>query len=320
MLRCLSLILCAALASAACGDRVAGGPGTDGAVRDGAPGRDAAVDGATTDGPSADGGSLLDGRPYELYVPTGYRPGTPTPVVLMLHGYSANATLQEVFFQLQPEAETAGFLYVRVNGTIDGVGNHFWNATDACCNLGHSQVDDVAYLRAVLDDVAARYTVDPKRVFVIGHSNGGFMAHRLACDLADRVAAIISFAGATFADPTRCSPSQPVAIAEIHGTADLVIAYNGGRVIGSDGPYPAATASAATWRSKNGCTGTAPAGRVDLVGDVLGNETSIERATGCRAGGAVELWTMTGAGHIPVLNQPGFGQKAWAFFVAHPRP
>ena len=274
----------------------------------------------TPDGPPGDAGTPLAGRPYDIYVPTGYRPGTPTPLVLMLHGYSGNATLQEAFFRLQPEAEAAGFLYVRVNGTVDGLGNHFWNATDACCNLGHSTVDDVAYLRAVLDDVAARYTVDRKRVFVIGHSNGGFMAHRLACDLADRVAAIVSFAGATWADPTLCAPSQPVAIAEVHGTGDLVIAYNGGRVVGSDGPFPSATTTAGTWRSKNGCTGTTTGGRLDLLADVLGTETSILRGTGCRPGGAVELWTMTGGGHVPVLNQPRFAHEVWGFFAAHPRP
>jgi polyhydroxybutyrate depolymerase len=277
-------------------------------------------DGAAGDAPVGDAAGVLDARPYELYVPPGYRPGTATPLVLMLHGYSASADLQEVYFRLQPEAEARGFLYARANGTVDGVGNRFWNATDACCNLGHSQVDDVGYLRAVLDDIAARYTVDPRRVFVIGHSNGGFMAHRLACELADRVAAIISFAGATWADASRCEPSRPVSVVQMHGTADLVIAYNGGRVVGTDGPYPAATTTAAIWRAKNGCTGTQAGGRMDLAATIVGDETRVERGTGCVAGGAVELWTMVGAGHVSPLAQPEFREAVWAFFAAHPRP
>ena len=326
MPRTLALALLAATAAAAtaCADHAAGGA-PDGPVADDAtPTGDGPLAGdaapAPSDGPTGDGRAPLDGRPYELYVPPGYHAGTPTPLVLMLHGYSASADLQEVYFRLQPEAEARGFLYARANGTVDGLGNHFWNATDACCDLGHSAVDDVAYLRAVLDDIAARYTVDPKRVFVIGHSNGGFMSHRLACDLADRVAAIFSFAGATWADASQCHPSQPVSVAEVHGTADLVIAYNGGRVVGADGAYPAATTTAAIWRAKNGCTGTTTAGRLDLVSDVLGQETRVERATGCRAGGAVELWTMVGAGHVSPLTQPAFRDAMWTWFAAHPKP
>ena len=273
------------------------------------------------DAPASDARSpLIHDRPYDLYVPTGYRAGTPTPLVVMLHGYSANAALQEIFFRLQPQAEAAGFLYARPEGTVDGLGNRFWNATDACCNLGDRDVDDVAYLRAVIDDVAARHTVDPRRVFVIGHSNGGFMAHRLACDAADRVAAIVSFAGATFADPSRCVPARPVSMLQIHGSIDPVIAYNGGSVAGADGPYPAAVTTAAIWRAKNGCTGTAASGRLDLASAVVGDETTVERASGCVPGGAVELMTIHGAGHTPPLAQPAFRETVWAFFAAHPRP
>ena len=304
-----------ALSVVGCADHLAGG-GFDAATRDAA-----TRDGSATDGPTSDAGSpLVDERPYRLYVPTGYHAGTPTPLVLMLHGYSASAELQEVYFQLQPEAEAQGFLYARADGTKDGVGNRFWNATDACCNLGHSAVDDVAYLRAVLDDIEARYTVDPKRVFVVGHSNGAFMAHRLACDLSDRIAAIVSFAGATWVDPTKCTPSRPVSVLQLHGTFDAVIAYNGGQTIGADGPYPAAMTTTSIWRTKNGCTGTMNGGRLDLAGDVVGQETTILRATGCPAGGAVELLSMQGAGHIPPLVQPGFRDMVWAFFAAHPRP
>jgi len=302
---------------AACGDHLSGG-GADAARSDGAPG-DGPLDGGN-DGPAADARSpLVDARPYDLYVPPGYHPGTPTPLVVMLHGYSADADLQEAYFRLRPVAEAKGFLYARPNGTVSNVGLRFWNATDACCNLGHADVDDVAYLRAVIDDVAARYTVDPRRVYLIGHSNGGFMSHRLACELADRIAAIVSFAGDTWSDPARCTPSRPVSILQVHGTLDAVIAYNGGRVVGADAPYPAAETTVAIWRTKNGCTGHAAAGRLDVLPDLLGDETEIDRATGCPAEGAVELWTMRGAGHIPVIAQPRFPEALWSFLAAHPR-
>ncbi len=53
----------------------------------------------------------------------------------MLHGYSASADLEEDYLQITPESEKRGFIYARANGTVDKIGNRFWNATDACCNL-----------------------------------------------------------------------------------------------------------------------------------------------------------------------------------------
>ena len=152
-------------------------------------------------------------------------------------------------------------------------------------------------------------------VAVDGYYYGG-RAHPIA----DRVAAVISFAGATFADPTRCDPSQPVSVLQIHGTIDAVISYNGGRVVGADEPYPAAMTTFAIWRDKNGCTGTMDGARIDLASAVVGAETEVERGTGCVAGGAVELMTIRGAGHTPPLSQPEFRDTVWGFFAAHPRP
>ena len=104
-------------------------------------------------------------------------------------------------------SDQEGFLYLHPDGTTDCLGDPFWNATDACCNFCGSSVDDVAFLSAVLDAIEAQFTVDPRRIFLIGHSNGGFMSYRMACEHADRVAAIASLAGATWFDPLDCGPS-----------------------------------------------------------------------------------------------------------------
>src|SRR5258706_3929439 len=83
----------------------------------------------------------------------------------------------------------------------------------------------------------------------MGHSNGGFMSHRLACD-APRIAAIVSLAGAVWNDPSKCKPAGPVSILEVHGNADLTINYNGGQKKGYT--YPPAHTTVATWAGKNG--------------------------------------------------------------------
>src|SRR5262245_31050828 len=135
-------------------------------------------------GGGADGGSAGDGpiggdRPVEVFVPSSYEEGTPTALVLLLHGYTASRNQQELYFQIEPQAEARGFLYAHPDGTKDTGGSQFWNATDACCDLYNSGVDDSGYLAMVIEQIKAKYTVDAKRVFLAGHSNGGFMSYRM---------------------------------------------------------------------------------------------------------------------------------------------
>jgi polyhydroxybutyrate depolymerase len=161
----------------------------------------------------------------------------------------------------------------------------------------------------------------------MGHSNGGFMSHRLACDRAQRIAAIVSLAGAQWDDPTRCAPVEPVSVLEIHGDADTTIRYGGGSTANADagivgGTYPSAHTTVATWAQKNGCTGAlADTGQtLDVDALLPGNETKVETYGGCPASIDVQLWTIQGGIHEPNLNRPAFGQMVWGFMSAHARP
>ncbi len=104
-------------------------------------------------------------RPVTVHVSSAYEPGTPAPLLILLHGYSASGFLQNAYFQLQPQAEERGFIYAIPDGTIDAADNQFWNATDACCDLGGTDVDDSGYLRSVIEQLQGGYTVDPKRIY-----------------------------------------------------------------------------------------------------------------------------------------------------------
>ncbi len=258
-------------------------------------------------------------RPFDVFVPKSYTGSVAVPLVVLLHGYTVNGALQEVYFRLQPLAEQRGFLYVHPNGLVDPKGNGYWNATDACCNLYGAHVDDSAYLNAVIEKVQHKYNVDPKRIFLVGHSNGGFMSYRMACDHADKIAAIVSLAGATFQDPTRCRPSAPVNILEIHGTSDPTIHFNGGQIAGHK--YPGARNTVATWAKYNGC-GTKRTPRpatLDLDSKLTGAETTESAYSGCQPGGAVELWTINAGVHVPALSS-AFPTAVIDFLFAHPKP
>jgi polyhydroxybutyrate depolymerase len=235
--------------------------------------------------------------------------------VLVLHGYGASGRQQAEYFGLLADAEEHGYLLAYPDGLIDPRGSRFWNATDACCNFYGRAVDDVAYLGAVLDDVATRYTVDPRRVFVIGHSNGGFMAHRLACDIGGRLAAVISMAGATWRNPASCPAPAAVHVLQVHGDADQTILYAGSIA------YPSAADTVATWAQKNRCTGPLEVlgPELDLDAGVTGAETRLEGYAGCPPGGAADLWTIEGGAHIPGLG-PSWADAAWEYFTAHPKP
>lgn len=170
------------------------------------------------------GSFTFDGlnRSYRLYIPENYNPGTKAPLIMNLHGYGSNNLEQEIYGDFRPIADTAGFLLVHPNGTLDAFNNRHWNT------FGTSQVDDVGFLSALIDTLSAHYDIDPKRVYSTGMSNGGFMSFSLACALSERIAAIASVAGTiTGFNLEECLALRPVPVMQIHGTADGTIPYDG---------------------------------------------------------------------------------------------
>lgn len=257
-------------------------------------------------------------RPVTVHVPPGLDPKKPAPVVILLHGFGASGLVQELVFQLQPEADKRGFLYAHPDGTVGADAKRFWNATDACCDFGNTMVDDVAYLSGLVKEIGEHFAVDPKRVFFTGHSNGGFMSHRLACDKPDLIAAVASLAGSVYLDPTKCTAAEPVGVLQIHGTKDDAVLYDGEMQNGTG--YPSAKDTIAFWAGKNGCDATAmDAPAIDIDATLDGNETLVTRHNNCKPGGAAELWTIQGAGHIPGLG-PNFAPAVVDWLFAHAKP
>jgi polyhydroxybutyrate depolymerase len=258
--------------------------------------------------------AMLRDRPYRRRAaPTpdgGAAPGTARlpPLLLALHGYGSSAAQIEKGLDLDDLADAHGYALAVPDGTPDSSGRRFWFANDSCCNFDDKPVDDVAYLGAVIDDATRRLGTDPARVYIVGHSAGGFMALRLACDIADKVTAVVSFAGAGYADATRCHPSRAVSVLQVHGDADTTIPYAGG----TSPRLPEAVAFASAkdtigaWGTYDRCSGVlTPAGKLDVTPDLPGAETDRARIAGCPTGLDVELWTVKGGEHNTQLSAAG---------------
>jgi len=267
-------------------------------------------------------GTLLrtvDGRQFTLHVPASYDPARPAPLLLLLHGYTASGALQDSYLKFTPESDRLGFIYAYPDGLVDQRNERYWNATDACCDLFGTKVDDSAYLSHVITWIEANYRVDAKRVYLTGHSNGAFMDFRMACDHADQITAIAALNGAMWQDPTRCKPSTPVSVLDIRSTADQTIRYAGGQILGH--AYPSAAQTDADWLALDHCAATpVKAPPLDLVPGLAGAETSVLRyPTGCAAGSTVETWTIRGGVHIPSFSD-AYAPAVMRFLLAHAKP
>ncbi|HZM75592.1 MAG TPA: alpha/beta fold hydrolase [Candidatus Limnocylindrales bacterium] len=246
---------------------------------------------------------VIDSRSIKLHVPRSYNPASKVPLVVLLHGYTSNSAEAESYFKLTAESERRGFLCAMPDGTQDRRGKQYWNATEACCDFYGGGADDTGHLTRLVEKVKSGFSVDAKRVFFIGHSNGGFMSHRMACDHADVVTAIVSLAGMVTSKPEQCQPARGVTVVQIHGTMDETISYTGGYNGGQ--PYPSAAETVAFWRKQNSCGDAADASvnPLDLERELEGAETTVTRyRAGCRDGSRVELWSMKGAKHVPALS------------------
>ncbi|MBX7194507.1 MAG: hypothetical protein K1X94_20795 [Sandaracinaceae bacterium] len=247
-------------------------------------------------------GTLMIGpaeRPARMIVPPQHDGVSALPIVILLHGYGASASLQDAYFATTRLSRELGFYLVLPDGTMDSGGSRFWNA-GGCCDFGGADVDDVAYLTALLDDAEARVPVDAGRVYFLGHSNGAFMSYRMACVLSERITAVAALAG-TEATMVACEPTRPVSVLHMHGTADTTIPYVGG-MLGTV-PYRGAEDEVAQWRMRDGCDeSTVDGGAREYDAMVAGEESHVTTWPACSAGTTVELWRMDGSGHIPSLG------------------
>ncbi len=265
--------------------------------------------------PAVQNGQLtIDGVPrtYRVFVPPTLDRSRPAPLVLVLHGGANTAQDAVRITSFDKQASLGEFIVVYPEGTRTE-----WNAGSCCGSAPERNPDDVGFLTQMLDRLQRDYAVDPERVFVTGASNGAMMAYRFACERADQVRAVASVAGAVRA--AACQPSRPVSVLEIHGTADPLLPYEGGRpdaVEAAGAMYPSTPAMIQRWAEIDSCPPPQP--------PKVSGAVTTELWRGCANDTTVSLITVQGGGHIwftPGLGGPNGALDAtgtiWRFFSAN---
>jgi polyhydroxybutyrate depolymerase len=238
-------------------------------------------------------GSLtIDGRDrgWRLYVPRSLPDAGDAPLVVGLHGGLGSGEQFAADARFDEQAERGSFIAVYPDGVARGrlIEARTWNAGNCCGAAMDQDVDDVAFIEALIDRLTRELPVDPDRVYVTGHSNGAMMVYRLACELSDRVAAIAVVAGSLEAP---CSPLEPVSILSIHGDADENHPLEGGtgpRSI-SRTDCTSVADSIARWGGRNGCAGGSAL--------VVDGPVRTERWSDCDDGTEVASIVVAGASH-----------------------
>lgn len=244
-------------------------------------------------------------RNYLVHVPPQAASKRPMPVVLAFHGGGSNAEVMRSYTRLDRAADRDGYIVVYPNGSSGFQGRFLtWNAGSCCGPAAALQVDDVGFSLAVLDDLAARTTIDPTRIYATGLSNGSMMAYRVAAEASHRIAAVAGVAGGMSLQ--RFSPRRPVPVMHIHSTQDHIARFDGGF-----GP-PSSIADTRMfhtpiedmlrkWLDHNGCP-LKPAvleTSAGAVGTPDESHTVIRRVhRPCREGVEVVLLQIGGAGHV----------------------
>lgn len=227
-------------------------------------------------------------RTYLVHVPAKYQPGHPAPLLVAMHGGGGSMEYQatdENYGQIS-KSDREGFIVVFPNGISPLKSGLLatWNAGTCCGPARDRNIDDVGFIRKMIDKLSQQVDIDRQKIFATGMSNGGLMAIRLACDLSDVFKAVASVAGTD--NTTRCTPTRPVSVLFIHARNDDHVPFEGGR--GKTRRQEAVTSftsvpeSVSRWVKRNGC-GPEPKRVLDKPAAYC------DRYTACRDSSQVEL-------------------------------
>lgn len=259
-------------------------------------------------------------RTYLRHIPPGYDPAQTAPLILSLHGFTSNGDQQARLSDWNTIADVEHFVVVYPQAT--GRPSRWYAGRADFIGQNADKIDDVQFIRDLIGTLEQDLCIDSTRIYVTGMSNGGGMTNRLACELADKIAAVGMVAGAYTTLPDGCNPTRPIPVIAFHGTADPLVNYKGDKRSG----FPPIQTWAADWADRNGCDS-----KPDII-PATGDASGLHYQH-CKANADVILYTIDGGGHtwpgsplgkLRLLGKTSTDINAsavmWDFFKAHPLP
>lgn len=269
-------------------------------------------------------------RTYRIHIPPSYDEASPMPLVLSFHGFTSNSMSNEIMTNLSKKADEEGFIAVYPNGATDvlflmfcriflGRYGRYWNAGFCCGNAVKRDIDDVGFIKVLIENLQKNINIDSNRIYVTGMSNGGMMSHRLGAEFSDIIAAIAPVTGTIggrynngplYIIP---EPENPVSVIIFHGTKDPLVPYDGST------NFISVNESVSFWVEHNNCD-TTPQINISESGNII-----TRTYTNGSNNTEVVLYTIVDGGH------EWFGSEyfppseitatdlIWDFFTKHPK-
>lgn len=232
-------------------------------------------------------------RLFLMHVPPSYNSSRPAPLVFVFHGGGGNAESIAARIGFNQLADAHGFIVVYPDGY-----KHNWNDGRGTTDAELAGMDDIAFVKALYDELGERFTIDRQRIYAAGISNGGMFVNRIGCELSDSFAAIASVVGPLPAPlARRCASGRPISVLGIFGTDDPVIPWEGGQVRAGDrGPILGVEATIDFWVKRNGCQRS---GASDVLPTRVDDGTKVTRTiySECLGKREVAFYRIDGGGH-----------------------
>ncbi|MHA2335468.1 MAG: extracellular catalytic domain type 1 short-chain-length polyhydroxyalkanoate depolymerase, partial [Candidatus Hodarchaeales archaeon] len=264
-------------------------------------------------------------RSYLIRLPANYSKEVELPLVLALHGASSDAKKFESNSGFTELAEKENFIVVYPNGNGPLPYSLLtWNAGYCCYYSVDNNIDDLSFIKELLDHVQNTYAVDATRIYVTGHSNGGIMTYLLAAEISERITAIATVAGSIGGKKTTESetwiipkPKEALPVLHFHGTADNLLSYEGGHGVETVGTRIdlSVKETISFWTDHNNCSA--------IPDTTVGDGFTIDHYTGGVNGTEVILYTMINGTHIwpgselDPLKPLSATKIIWEFFRNH---